>query len=107
MVIIIVLLDGDYNFDYSFKYVYVQILDLLKYLILSMTPSTSMFLSENYITVDKSIQIMNSQLSTEGVVSFKKMEVKVLVQKSNNKIILAHSSEDFIELFCSAFSRFL
>ncbi|XP_074352046.1 uncharacterized protein LOC141691207 [Apium graveolens] len=76
-----------------------EILDLLKYSILSKTPLTSMFLGKNYVIVDKTIQtITNSQMSTEGNTSDKKMTVKVLVQKSNNKILLAEAAEDFAEL---------
>lgn len=72
---------------------------MLKYSILSKTPLTSMFLGKNYVIVDKSIQtITNSQMSTEGNISVKKMAVKVLVQKSNNKILLAEAAEDFAEL---------
>lgn len=78
-----------------------EILNLLKYSILSTTPLTSLLLSKNYVIADKTVQPMNRQMSSEGIISFKKMEVKVLVHKSNNKIMLAHSSEDFIEFLFS------
>ncbi|XP_074364824.1 uncharacterized protein LOC141705848 [Apium graveolens] len=78
-----------------------EILDLLKYSILSTTPLTSIFLKKNNIIADKLFQPLSRKESTEGIISFKEMEVKVMVQKSNNTIILAHSSEDFIEFIFS------
>ncbi|KAK1396241.1 hypothetical protein POM88_006104 [Heracleum sosnowskyi] len=95
-----------------------EILDLLKYSILSRTPLTSsrresiitdksvqslssLMSTEEIIITDKLVQSLNSHMSTEEIISFKKMEVKVLVQKSKNKIILVHSSEDFIEFLFS------
>ncbi|KAK1398301.1 hypothetical protein POM88_008164 [Heracleum sosnowskyi] len=86
-----------------------EILDLLRYSILSRTPLTRMFLGGDEIIKNKSVQPVTRKMSTEAIISFfcfilrkcfislKKMTVKVLVQKSSSKILLAHCSEDFID----------
>lgn len=51
--------------------------------------------------MDKSIQTFTSQINTEGIVGFKNMTVKVLIQKSSKKILLAHCTEDFIDFLFS------
>ncbi|XP_074350246.1 uncharacterized protein LOC141689758 [Apium graveolens] len=86
----------------------IEIIDLLRYSILSKTPLTRMFFCNKEIMINKSVQPVKCKMSTEGIISFfcfilhkissnlQKMTVKVLVQKSSSKILLAQCSEDFI-----------
>lgn len=76
---------------------YCQILDLLKYSFMSKTPLTALFLGKNYIMRDKSVETNNCPVSIDGIDSFKKMTVKVLVHKSSKRILLAFSSKDFVD----------
>ncbi|KAK1398303.1 hypothetical protein POM88_008166 [Heracleum sosnowskyi] len=81
----------------TFNIGFTEILDLLKYSFLSKTPLTALFLGKNNVMRDKSVHTINRPVSIHGIDSFKKMTVKVLVQKSNNKILLAFSSKDFVD----------
>lgn len=80
---------------------HIQILDLLKYSFVSKTPLTALFLGKNFIMRDKSIQAINRPVSSDCMVSVKKMTVKVLVQKSSDRILLAFSSKDFVDFLFS------
>ncbi|KAK1398294.1 hypothetical protein POM88_008157 [Heracleum sosnowskyi] len=78
-----------------------EILDLLMYSMSSKTPLTDMVFGKKEFISDIVMPSIQSQISTECVTNFKNMSVKVLVQKSNNRILLAQTAEDFVEfLFC-------
>ncbi|XP_074364901.1 uncharacterized protein LOC141705942 [Apium graveolens] len=75
-----------------------EILELLKNSILSKTPLTDMVFGKkdivNAIVVAPSFQ---RQISAEHINDFINKKVKVVVQKSNKKILLAQAAEDFVE----------
>ncbi|KAL1834477.1 hypothetical protein ACET3Z_004128 [Daucus carota] len=85
----------------TFEIGYTEMLDLLKYSILSKTPLTNMFLRKNNRIMNNLVQTFNCPIKTDGINSFKNMTVKVLVQKSSKKILLAHCTEDFIDFLFS------
>ncbi|KAL8146460.1 hypothetical protein AgCh_004258 [Apium graveolens] len=57
-----------------------------------------MLLRKSKITIDKSVQTM---YSGEGFVGFKKMTLKIWVQKSSRMILFAHCTEEFIDFLFS------
>ncbi|KAK1373932.1 hypothetical protein POM88_030125 [Heracleum sosnowskyi] len=74
-----------------------EILNLLERTFLSKTPLSDIFFGK---WTSSPVPTIQSPIGTEGTDS-KKMTVKVFVQKSTNMILLAHSSEDFIEFLFS------
>ncbi|KAK1398298.1 hypothetical protein POM88_008161 [Heracleum sosnowskyi] len=79
-----------------------EILYLVEKALLSKTCLTDLVFGEK-CTISP-VPSTQSKSSTDSVDGFQKITVNVLVQKSNNKILLAHSSEDFIHMLFSFLS---
>ncbi|KAK1398297.1 hypothetical protein POM88_008160 [Heracleum sosnowskyi] len=75
-----------------------EILELLKYSILSKTPLTDMFFGKKDIVKDiVPAPSSQCQINTAHINDFRNKTVKVVVQKSTKKILLAQAAEDFVE----------
>lgn len=74
---------------------------MLKYSFLSKAPLTTLLMARNYIMRD---ELVERSVVVDGIDSFKKMAVNVLEQKSSNRILLALSSKDFIDLLLNLFN---
>lgn len=75
-----------------------EILDLLECSFLSNTPLSDIFFGRKWIT--SPVPTIRMRISTSYTDS-KKMKINVFLQKSKNKILLAHSSKDFIDFLFS------
>ncbi|XP_074350257.1 uncharacterized protein LOC141689765 [Apium graveolens] len=73
-----------------------EILNLVENALLSKSCLTDLVFGKK-CTISP-VPCTRSKSNTDSVDGFKKITVNVLVQKSNNKILLAHSSEDFITM---------
>ncbi|KAK1373178.1 hypothetical protein POM88_029371 [Heracleum sosnowskyi] len=76
-----------------------EILHLLERSFLSETPLSDICLGKKWIS--SQIPAIQSPIRTECSDGAKEIKVKVYVQKSINKILLAHCSEDFIDFLFS------
>lgn len=77
-------------------------MDLLKGLILSPTPLSDIILNNRRCAAAKPESgILFPPLATEAISSSKKMSLKVMVQKSTNKLLFAQAEDDFIDLLFS------
>ncbi|TKY65913.1 tyrosine/DOPA decarboxylase [Spatholobus suberectus] len=79
-----------------------EVVDLLKLSLLSKTPLTD-FIFEKKLCVDKFNPINQSwfEIGEESSDEGRRLDVRVLVRKSNKKILLADAEEDFADLLFS------
>lgn len=79
-----------------------EIYNLLKFTINSKTPLTDMFLGKKQIISDMvKFEPARTAQPQGKTTNSRKMTVKVLLQKSNNKLLLAQCEEDFIDFLFS------
>ncbi|KAI3457341.1 hypothetical protein Pfo_014004 [Paulownia fortunei] len=81
-----------------------EIMDLLKGSLLSRTPLSDFVLSERQMdsaTVKSEPGILLHQIDNEATSNSEKMILKVIVQKSTNKLLFAQAEKDFIDFLFS------
>ncbi|XP_077225389.1 uncharacterized protein LOC143858592 [Tasmannia lanceolata] len=77
-----------------------KVLDLLKCLLVSKTPLSDVFLSKRETT--DAVKVMKRHIMSSPLGSGnKKMRVRLLLSKSNGKVLYAEAGEDFIDLLFS------
>ncbi|KAK1370713.1 hypothetical protein POM88_036805 [Heracleum sosnowskyi] len=76
-----------------------EFIHLLQLSFSSETPLSDLFFGTK--TMNSQVPSMESPIATRGDDSSKKMNIKIYVQKSTNRIFLAHCSEDFIDFLLS------
>ncbi|KAL7128789.1 hypothetical protein ABFS83_13G017800 [Erythranthe nasuta] len=83
-----------------------EIMDLLKGSLLSRTPLTDIILGKRQkeyydVKIKSEPGILCHEIDKEENSYSKKMILKVMVQKSTNKLLFAQSNEDFVDFLCT------
>ncbi|KAK7281656.1 hypothetical protein RIF29_09839 [Crotalaria pallida] len=80
-----------------------EIIDILKYSLLSETPLTDLFVRKKEFSMNSNLMSgLNFDISEpETNAGGEMMKVKVVVRKSNKKILFAIASEDFVDFIFS------
>nr|KYP32458.1 hypothetical protein KK1_046865 [Cajanus cajan] len=89
-------------FTHSFicSTLFVQVLDLLKFSLLSKTPLTDLITKKQFLYFNKKDQ-SQFEIGEVALNESRKMVVKVLVRKSYSKILFAEAKEDFTDFLLS------
>ncbi|KAK1363152.1 hypothetical protein POM88_038713 [Heracleum sosnowskyi] len=78
-----------------------EILQLLKYSIVSETPLADLVFGKKDTDLNIAVPTLQSQTNTEGIGNLSKMKMKVFFQKSNKNILMVQTNDDFIDFLFS------
>ncbi|KAL7086718.1 hypothetical protein ACP275_13G017800 [Erythranthe tilingii] len=78
-----------------------EFMDLLKGSFSPRPPLTEVLIGERWMGLNREPRTLFHEMENETTSNFKKMILKVMVEKSTNKLLFAQSNGDFVDFLCS------